>query len=92
MQLFYVPHLYGTTQFADPPMVAPDYGVDEEGPAPQLNSEAVIVDPPQLPLSVEQMNFIRERFDPLREDDNHGIDNYVNLVNFTSLVLRHLAT
>ena len=92
MQLFYIPHLCGTALFEDPPMVTPYYGVDEQGPAPQLDAEAVIVEPPQLPLTAKQMHFIRERFDPLLEDDNHGIDNYVNLVNFVSLVLQYLVT
>lgn len=92
MQLFYVPHLCGTACFQDPPVVSlAHYGVDEEGPPPASadTTEAVVVDPPQLPLSNEQMNFIRQMFHPLNDDNNFGIDNYVHLLNFVTILLQY---
>jgi len=88
MQLFYVPHLCVTAHFQDPHEVSPSYGVDEEGPPPHPdNPELVVVDSPQLPLSVEHMDFIRQMFDPLGDDNNFGIDGYVHLLNFVSILL-----
>ena len=89
--IIHVPHLCGAILFQDPPTVTFEYGVDEDGLSPQPDGdEAVVVESPQLPLSVEQMEFIQERFDPLHDDNNHGINNYVRLVNFISLVLQTL--
>lgn len=88
-QLFYIPSLCGTVDFEDPLIVESDYGMDEEGPPPCLDSsEAVVVDPPEIGLTTEQREYIESHFDSLEEDNNFGIHIYIHLLNYV-LQLQH---
>ena len=86
MQLFHVPNLCGMVTFDDPTVVSPDYGIDEDGPHPYLeDSDAVIINTPQVQLTAEQWEFIGQRFNPLDEDNSFGINIYEQLLNFVTL-------
>ena len=56
------------------------YGVDEEGPIPQLQSEdPVLVNPPSIPLDPHQSiitDYIRN-VQALTDDSNHGVTHYL---------------
>lgn len=92
IQLFFVPNLFGTADFNDPPTVCnANYGVDEEGlPARSDSTDAVVVDSPDIGLTPEEVDFINQQIDPLHEDNNFGIGVYINLLNFVTLVLSTL--
>ena len=87
MQLFHVPNLCGTVTFDDPTVVSPGYGIDEDEPHVQLQDspDVVIIDTPRLQLTDEQHDFIIQNFNSLDEDNNFGINTYVQLLNFVSL-------
>ena len=70
-----------------PTVVSPGYGIDEDEPHVQLQDspDVVIIDTPRLQLTDEQHDFIIQNFNSLDEDNNFGINTYVQLLNFVSL-------
>ena len=73
-------HSTGRIEIQD--VLDPDcsYGVDEDGPIPQLQSEApVVVDPPNIPLDPHQSVIVDYicNVQALTDDGNHGVTHYL---------------
>ena len=59
-----------------------EYGVDDDGPTPQLQTNNHVVVPRSLvELSEEEEAFLHSHIDPLNEDENFGITLYRRSVN-----------
>ena len=61
-----------------------NFGIDWEGPVSQDINSDNHVDVPEtnFPINVEQLNELRENIDPLRHSDFHGIDCYLETLQF----------
>ena len=73
-------HSTGRIEIQD--VLDPDcsYGVDEDGPIPQLQSEApVVVDPPNIQLDPHQSVIVDYicNVQALTDDGNHGVTHYL---------------
>lgn len=57
------------------------YGIDRSGAVETSNVEAVTVNVPltRIPIADEILVNLHERFDPLKESNDHGIDLYLGL-------------
>ena len=58
-----------------------EYGVDDDGPTPDVQTNNVIVPRSLISLSPNEFNFLHDRIDPLVEDGNYGIHLYEETVN-----------
>ena len=59
----------------DPRMVkVRDYGVDYEGPLPEITTNNNIIVPETLLLSEEQYQELQQRVNPIEDDGNNGIE------------------
>ena len=68
----------------DPGGPIESYGVDHEGPLPEISSNNNVIVPECLQLNEEQYRELQQRVNPLAEDGNNGIELFlatVNLVN-----------
>ena len=54
-----------------------DYGIDEEAPFPEIETDNDVVIPTSLvPLNENQQSVLQQQVNPLMEDNNEGIDLY----------------
>ena len=58
-----------------------EYGVGDDGPTPDVQTNNVIVPRSLISLSPNELNFLHDRIDPLVEDGNYGIHLYEETVN-----------
>lgn len=59
------------------------FGIDEEGPLPEFQTNNnVIIPHNNVTINEMAMNFIQRTVDPLHNDRNHGINLFVNIVDF----------
>lgn len=59
------------------------FGVDEEGPLPEFQTNNnVIIPHNDVTVNETTITFIQRSVDPLQNDGNHGINLFVNLVDF----------
>jgi len=59
------------------------YGIDWDGPVPQIETANNVQVPLiEVELTDEQLYYLYENFDPLRNDDNYGIDVFLDVLNY----------
>ena len=59
-----------------------DYGIDNDGPVSDVVSDNnVIVPSSSVELTEEQLNYLSGNVDPLGDDGNHGINNFLNALD-----------
>ena len=58
-----------------------EYGVDDDGPTPDVQTNNVIVPRSLIDLSPNEFDFLRDQVDPLLKDGNYGIYSYKETVN-----------
>ena len=59
-----------------------DYGIDEEAPYPDVETDNDVVIPESLiHLNENQQSHLEQTIDPLFDDNNEGIDLYQQTVN-----------
>ena len=59
-----------------------DYGIDNDGPVSDVVSDNnVIVPTSTVDLTEEQLNYLSGNVDPLGDDGNHGINNFLNALD-----------
>ena len=64
------------------------FGIDWNGPTPEYETNNHVVVPLiDLELSEEQINHLVENYDPLCNDDNYGIDIYLNFLEYVNSCL-----
>lgn len=64
------------------------YGIDEEGPPPEINSDNNIVVPESsIVLSDEQFRYLNQSVHPLHEDSNEGITAYMQAIDILTDLL-----
>jgi hypothetical protein len=63
-----------------------NYGVDWDGPVPAGIGDDNHVEVPETisPLNTEQLQELQESIDPLQHSLCHGVDCYVNVLQFIS--------
>ena len=67
-----------------------EYGVDYEGPIPDVVSNNNVIVPNSLvEITDEQLTNLCDRVGPLNDDGNHGIDNYLNALDIVSKLLHN---
>ena len=74
------------------------YGVDFEGPLPsqtysgEISCESSVEDPPTAcPLNDQQLESFQNAVDPLVSSSSHGLDIYLNAINFIQNILQSQA-
>eukprot|EP00111_Clytia_hemisphaerica_P011752 TCONS_00034514-protein len=73
------------TLIDDTSIVDDNYGIDDFGPEPELQTNNYVEIPEiENTLTEEEEQYITETFDPLENDDNHGIDLYTRLLDYLS--------
>lgn len=59
------------------------YGIDIDGPVPDIQSENLVVVPECInPLTLEDQELLKQLVDPLSNSDNYGIELYDTTVAF----------
>ena len=75
----------GDISRADPERVDPDYGVDWEGPVPDIAGEdEVCVENIPMFLSLQAYEQLQETIDPLEEDNQYGVLIYQAVADFVA--------
>ena len=74
LQFFFSPSLFNSD---DEPEHWTTYGIDEDGPVPNPDEDAVVVVPISLVLDDRQLQILNTRVQPLVDDDNFGISLYL---------------
>ena len=81
-------HAYNINEGAGDSLDYSLYGIDEEGPLPEINSDNDIVVPESsIVLSDEQFSFLSQTIDPLHEDSNEGITLYMQAIELLTNLL-----
>jgi hypothetical protein len=65
------------------PLVSFDeYGVDYGGPTPDVDTNNNVVVPnSSVEITGEQLTYLSDHVDPLNDDGNHGINNYLSALD-----------
>lgn len=62
-----------------------DYGIDNDGPVPEVISDNnVIVPNSTVELTEEQLHYLSSNVDPVSDDGNHGINNFLNALDIVT--------
>ena len=65
-----------------------DYGVDYEGPLPEITSNNNIIVPETPQLSEEQYQELRQTVNPTEDDGNNGMELFLTTVELVKLFLK----
>jgi hypothetical protein len=66
-----------------------DYGIDNNGPIPEVVSDNnVIVPNSTVEITEEQLQYLCSNVNPLGDDGNHGINNFLNALDIVTSVDR----
>lgn len=63
------------------------FGVDWNGPVPLTSATYVEVDPPEVDINDEELDFLRSSVDPLSPSDCWGVDLYISTLNILESLL-----
>ena len=59
------------------------YGIDWDGPTPDIETQNNVVVPEvEIDLTNDQIVYLKEHFDPLRDDDNCGINIFCDVMTY----------
>lgn len=58
------------------------YGIDIDGPVPDVEENSVWVPPTPTPLNADSLTTLQTLIDPLRESDSFGIDIFLQVKEF----------
>ena len=59
------------------------YGVDDDGPTSvDYADDTVVITPPSVPISSEQLEELESVIDPTQDDGQHGITLYIAVREF----------
>lgn len=63
----------------DPSLLAGYYGIDWNGPQPAERADVACPQVPFLQLAPDQFEILQENVDPCADDNNHGVDSYLEV-------------
>ena len=62
------------------------YEVDYGGPLPEITTDNnIVVPPPGVEFTEDQVSYLQENVDPLEDDGNNGIEHYLKILD----ILKH---
>ena len=57
------------------------YGIDYDGPLPEITTENVVVPISNVELTQDQIHYLQQHVNPLEEDNSNGIDLYLKALD-----------
>ena len=67
-----------------------DYGIDYDGPVPDVvTNNNVIVPNSTVELTEEQLHYLSSNVNPVSDDGNHGINNFLNALDIVTSFDEH---
>ena len=72
------------TPYASPLVSFEDYGIDNDGPVPEVISDNAIVPNSTVEPTEEQLHYLSSNVDPVGDYGNHGINNFLNALDIVT--------